>query len=401
MIELEENSELGARIKVVGVGGGGGNAVNTMISAGLPGVEFIAANTDAQALRVNLAPIRVQLGEKITKGLGAGANPSVGKKAAEEDMERLREHLTGADMVFITAGMGGGTGTGGAPVVARLAKEMGALTVGVVTKPFLFEGKKRMKQAEEGMRELKDSVDTLIAIPNQRLLSIAGRNMPILETFKKADDVLLQAVRGISDLITVHGLINLDFADVRTIMSEMGMAMMGAAISAGENRAVEAAQHAISSPLLEDVSIKGARGVLINITGGNTLSLHEVNEAATLIQEEADDDANIIFGAVIDESMGDEVRITVIATGFGSMDRGREPIREAPREVRDPLPDTRRQAVVRELPKDGRRTVRLGRIEDDGENPRFVPSTEIDKTNDPAAADSQYDIPTFLRKQAD
>ena len=221
-------------------------------------------------------------------------------------------------MVFITAGMGGGTGTGGAPVVARLAKELGALTVGVVTKPFLFEGKKRMKQAEDGMRELKDSVDTLIAIPNQRLLSIAGRNMPILETFKKADDVLLQAVRGISDLITVHGLINLDFADVRTIMSEMGMAMMGAAISAGENRAVEAAQHAISSPLLEDVSIKGARGVLINITGGPTLSLHEVNEAATLIQEEADDEANIIFGAVIDEQMGDEVRITVIATGFGS-----------------------------------------------------------------------------------
>src|SRR5262245_20834673 len=317
MIELEESLELGARIKVVGVGGGGGNAVNTMISAGLPGVEFIAANTDAQALRSNLSPIRVQLGEKITKGLGAGANPQVGRKAAEEDMERIREYLTGADMVFITAGMGGGTGTGGAPVVARLAKDLGALTVGVVTKPFLFEGKKRMRQAEEGMRELKDSVDTLIAIPNQRLLSIAGRNMPILETFKKADDVLLQAVRGISDLITVHGLINLDFADVRTIMSEMGMAMMGAALSAGENRAVEAAQHAISSPLLEDVSIKGARGVLINITGGPTLSLHEVNEAATLIQEEADDEANIIFGAVIDESMGDEVRITVIATGFG------------------------------------------------------------------------------------
>ncbi|HSD09805.1 MAG TPA: cell division protein FtsZ, partial [Candidatus Binatia bacterium] len=276
MIELEESLEMGARIKVVGVGGGGGNAVNTMISAGLPGVEFIAANTDAQALRANLSPIKVQIGEKITKGLGAGANPQVGRKAAEEDIERVREYLTGADMVFITAGMGGGTGTGGAPVVARLAKELGALTVGVVTKPFLFEGKKRMKQAEDGMRELKDSVDTLIAIPNQRLLSIAGRNMPILETFKKADDVLLQAVRGISDLITVHGLINLDFADVRTIMSEMGMAMMGAAVSAGENRAVEAAQHAISSPLLEDVSIKGARALLINITGGPTLSLHEV-----------------------------------------------------------------------------------------------------------------------------
>src|SRR5882724_9780963 len=399
MIELEETSEMGARIKVVGVGGGGGNAVNTMISAGLPGVEFIAANTDAQALRANLAPVKVQIGEKITKGLGAGANPQVGRKSAEEDIERIREYLNGADMVFITAGMGGGTGTGGAPVVARLAKEMGALTVGVVTKPFLFEGKKRMKQAEEGMRELKDSVDTLIAIPNQRLLSIAGRNMPILETFKKADDVLLQAVRGISDLITVHGLINLDFADVRTIMAEMGMAMMGAAVSAGENRAVEAAQHAISSPLLEDVSIKGARGVLINITGGPTLSLHEVNEAATLIQEEADDEANIIFGAVIDETMGDEVRITVIATGFGSMDRAREPIRSVEREP-DRVDLRGRGAVVRELPKPegARRVVKLGTIIDDGEGTRFVPRSD---TNDPAAEDSQYDIPTFLRKQAD
>jgi cell division protein FtsZ len=298
-------------------------------------------------------------------------------------------------MVFITAGMGGGTGTGGAPVVARLAKELGALTVGVVTKPFLFEGKKRMKQAEEGMRELKDSVDTLIAIPNQRLLSIAGRNMPILETFKKADDVLLQAVRGISDLITVHGLINLDFADVRTIMSEMGMAMMGAAVSAGENRAVEAAQHAISSPLLEDVSIKGARGVLINITGGPTLSLHEVNEAATLVQEEADDDANIIFGAVIDEQMGDEVRITVIATGFGSQDRVREPMRAVESVER---PDARRAGVVRELTKDSpRRVVKLGTIIDDGGDARFVPSEK----SDPASGDSQYDVPTFLRKQAD
>src|SRR5205085_3707909 len=299
------------------IGGAGGNAVNTMIAAGLMGADFIAANTDAQALRVNLAQSKVQLGNSLTKGLGAGANPEVGKRSTLESEDELREHLIGADMVFITAGMGGGTGTGGAPVVARLAKELGALTVGVVTKPFLFEGKKRMKQAEEGMRELKDSVDTLIAIPNQRLLSVSGRNMPIMETFKKADDVLLQAVRGISDLITVHGLINLDFADVRTIMSEMGMAMMGAALAEGENRAIEAAQRAISSPLLEDVSIKGARGVLINITGGPTLSLHEVNEAATLVQEEADDDANIIFGAVIDEQMGDEVRITVNATGFG------------------------------------------------------------------------------------
>ena len=395
MIEFVDASE-GARIKVVGVGGGGGNAVNTMIAAGLPGVDFIAANTDAQALRANLSPVKVQLGAELTRGLGAGGNPSVGKNAAEEDVDRLREHLGGADMIFITAGMGGGTGTGAAPVIARVAKELGSLTVGVVTKPFTFEGKRRMKQAEDGMRELKANVDTLIAIPNQRLLSVAGTKSSILETFKKADDVLLQAVRGISDLITVHGLINLDFADVRTIMSEMGMAMMGAAVSAGENRAVEAAQHAISSPLLEDVSIKGARGVLINITGGPTLSLHEVNEAATLIQEEADDEANIIFGAVIDEQMGDEVRITVIATGFGSEDRAREPIRTLERESIERV-DMRRPGVVREMPRE-RRVVKLGTIIDEGEGARFVPS---DKTQDPAAADSQYDIPTFLRKQAD
>jgi len=333
MIEFVDASGA-ARIKVVGVGGGGGNAVNTMIAAGLPGVDFIAANTDAQALKANLAPIKMQLGEKLTRGLGAGGNPEVGKRAAQEDVERLREYLGEADMIFITAGMGGGTGTGAAPIIAKVAKELGSLTVGVVTKPFTFEGKRRMKQADEGMKELKASVDTLIAIPNQRLLSVAGRNSSILETFKKADDVLLQAVRGISDLITVHGLINLDFADVRTIMSEMGMAMMGAAIAQGENRAVEAAQKAISSPLLEEVSIQGARGVLINITGGPDLSLHEVNEAATLIQEEADEEANIIFGAVIDESMGDEVRITVIATGFGEQPQAGEKPRPGPRDAR-------------------------------------------------------------------
>src|SRR5262247_4177182 len=320
MIEFVDASGA-ARIKVVGIGGGGGNAVNTMIAAGLPGVDFIAANTDAQALKANLAPIKMQLGEKLTRGLGAGGNPDMGKRAAQEDVERLREYLTDADMIFITAGMGGGTGTGAAPVIAKVAKELGSLTVGVVTKPFQFEGKRRMKQAEEGMRELKDSVDTLIAIPNQRLLSVAGRNSSILETFKKADDVLLQAVRGISDLITVHGLINLDFADVRAIMSEMGMAMMGAAIAQGENRAIEAAQKAISSPLLEDVSISGARGVLINITGGPDMSLCEVNEAAELIHKEAHEDANIIFGAVVDERMKDEMRITVIATGFADKDK--------------------------------------------------------------------------------
>jgi cell division protein FtsZ len=317
MFEIVEQTSLNsARIKVIGIGGGGGNAVNTMINAGLPGVEFIAANTDAQALRVNLSPIKVQLGEKITKGLGAGANPQVGRKAAEEDIERIREYITGADMVFITAGMGGGTGTGGAPVVARLAKELGALTVGVVTKPFGFEGRKRRRQAEEGISALSAAVDTLITIPNDRLLSVAGQKTTMLDAFRKADDVLLNAVQGISDLITIPGLINVDFADVRTIMKEMGRALMGTGRAQGERRAIEAAQQAISSPLLEDVSITGATGILINITGGPDLTLFEVNEASTLIQEAAHEDANIIFGSVIDANLVDEVRITVIATGF-------------------------------------------------------------------------------------
>jgi cell division protein FtsZ len=404
MIEFVDASG-GARIKVVGVGGGGGNAVNTMIASGLPGVDFIAANTDAQALRANLAPIKMQLGEKLTRGLGAGGNPEVGRRAAEEDTERLREVLGGADMIFVTAGMGGGTGTGAAPVIAKVAKELEILTVGVVTKPFVFEGKRRMKQADDGMAELKANVDTLIAIPNQRLLSVAGRNASILETFKKADDVLLQAVRGISDLITVHGLINLDFADVRTIMSEMGMAMMGAAIAQGENRAVEAAQKAISSPLLEDVSIQGARGVLINITGGPDLSLHEVNEAATLIQEEADEDANIIFGAVIDESMGDEVRITVIATGFGAavVERSRRPVTGEPR------------AAAASAAADGRPVRRHGLIAEDELDvptwqrrrqeppvaPARAPQRPVAAANGAAeAGDEDYDIPTFLRRGA-
>jgi cell division protein FtsZ len=400
MIEFVDASGA-ARIKVVGVGGGGGNAVNTMIAAGLPGVDFIAANTDAQALKANLAPIKMQLGEKLTRGLGAGGNPEVGKQAAQEDVERLREYLGEADMIFITAGMGGGTGTGAAPIIAKVSKELGSLTVGVVTKPFTFEGKRRMKQAEDGMKALKASVDTLIAIPNQRLLSVAGRNSSILETFKKADDVLLQAVRGISDLITVHGLINLDFADVRTIMSEMGMAMMGAAIAQGENRAVEAAQKAISSPLLEEVSIQGARGVLINITGGPDLSLHEVNEAATLIQGEADEEANIIFGAVIDESMGDEVRITVIATGFGEQPEAGEKPRPGPR-------DARAAAAG-----DGRPVKRLGLLAEDELD---VPTWQRRRQEPPVAARGaqrpapkgadeepagDYDVPTFLRRGAD
>jgi cell division protein FtsZ len=416
MSELSNGDHLSARIKVVGIGGGGGNAVNTMIAAGLQGVDFISANTDAQALAANLATVKLQLGQQVTKGLGAGGNPDMGRKAATEDLEHIREYLTGADMVFITAGMGGGTGTGGAPIVARVAKEMGALTVGVVTKPFLFEGKKRGKQADEGMRELKASVDTLIAIPNQRLLAVAGRNTSILETFKKADDVLLQAVRGISDLITVHGLINLDFNDVRTIMSEMGMALMGAATASGENRAVEAAQKAISSPLLEDVSIQGARGVLINITGGPDLGLHEVNEAATLIQEEADDDANIIFGAVIDETMSDQIRITVIATGFGEP---REDVKRPPTSASAPVaPATAspRVAYARDTSRDpvreaaqaaaGRRVVRVGVIDDiEGTMWRRCRRRNAERGEpiDLTVPDDEdsLDIPTFLRKQAD
>lgn len=406
----------GARIKVVGVGGGGGNAVNTMIQSGMPGVDFIAANTDAQALAANLAPVKLQLGTAFTKGLGAGANPAIGRQAASEDIEMLRDLLTGADMVFVTAGMGGGTGTGGAPVIAAAAKELGALTVGVVTKPFVFEGKRRMRQAEDGIGELKESVDTLITIPNQRLLSVSSRNMPILETFRKADDVLLEAVRGISDLITVQGLINLDFADVRTIMSEMGMAMMGAAMADGENRAVEAAQRAISSPLLDDISIQGARGVLINITGGGDLSLHEVNEAATLIQEEAHEDANIIFGAVIDETMGDKLRITVIATGFGESLEETMPTDHFAPQARPDLrrgvtptpiqaaPAAPQQRREQRFDGAGRRVVRMGLIED-GADPVWHKGQgenggEPEVAN-PPSEEEEYDIPTFLRKQAD
>ena len=321
MIELVDNADPGARIKVIGAGGCGGNAVAHMILAGVRNVDFVAVNTDAQALANSSVPVRLQIGENITRGRGTGGNPEIGRKAAMESEERLRDMLSEAEMVFVTAGMGGGTGTGSAPVIAKIARELGALTVGVVTKPFQFEGRKRAAQADHGLRELKAAVDTLITIPNQRLLSVASRNMSLREAFTKADDVLLQAVRGISELVTVHGLINLDFADVRSIMAEMGMAMMGASSASGENRAVEAAQRAISSPLLEDVSIKGARGLLINFTGGPDMSLYEVNEAASLIHEEAHEDANIILGAVIDDRLTDEIRVTVIATGFGELER--------------------------------------------------------------------------------
>ncbi len=309
---------LTADIKVIGIGGGGGNAVNTMIAASLGGVDFITANTDVQSLSASTAPQKLQLGATLTRGLGAGSNPETGRRAAIEDAEKISEILEGADMVFLTGGMGGGTCTGAAPVIARIAREMHALVVAVVTKPFLFEGKKRMKIADQGIAELKAEVDTVITIPNQRLLNVVSKDTPLTEAFRIADDVLRQAVQGISDLITVPGLINLDFADVQTIMGEMGMALMGAGSAVGEARAVEAAQRAICSPLLEESSIDGAHGVLINITGGPDLSLFEVNEAANIVFEAAHEDAHIIFGSVIDEDMGDEIRVTVIATGFGS-----------------------------------------------------------------------------------
>jgi cell division protein FtsZ len=322
MFEIaDENGKvLGAKIKVIGVGGGGCNAVNTMIKAGLTGVEYIVANTDSQALHANMAPTKIQLGSDVTKGLGAGANPEVGRKAAIEDYEKISEAIAGADMVFITAGMGGGTGTGAAPVIAKLSKELGALTVGVVTKPFIFEGKKRMKQALNGIQALEESVDSLITIPNQRLLKIAGESLSLVETFKKADEVLLHAVQGISDLINNTGHINADFADVSTVMANKGLALMGTGIASGPNRAIKAATEAISSPLLEDVSIEGATGIIINITGDSSLSMHETNEAVTLIMEAADEDAEIIFGTVIDDEMGENVKVTVIATGLGEVE---------------------------------------------------------------------------------
>jgi cell division protein FtsZ len=317
MLEFDEPI-LGPKIKVVGVGGGGGNAVNTMIEAGVQGVDFVAANTDCQVLETNQAPTKIQIGKTLTKGLGAGANPDIGCAAALEDAQRIGEILQGADMVFVTAGMGGGTGTGAAPVIARAAREMGALTVGVVTKPFMFEGLQRKKKASTGIAELAKSVDALIVIPNDRLIGLAGKTLTLRESFNMVDSVCLTAVRGISDLVLVPGLINVDFADVRSIMTGMGRALMGSGVGRGDKRALEAAQMAITSPLLEDVSINGATGILVNITGGPDLMLAEVTEACSLVHEAADPDANIIFGSVIDPNLSDEVRITVIATGFQS-----------------------------------------------------------------------------------
>ncbi len=391
VFDMVENFNRNASIKVIGVGGCGGNAVDTMITSGLEGVEFLAANTDSQALQSSMADVKVQLGSELTKGLGAGANPEIGEASANESRERLKEVCTNADMVFITAGMGGGTGTGAAPVVAEIARECGALVVAVVTKPFLFEGGRKAKVADEGLRKLKQMVDTVITIPNQRLLSVASRNTSLTEAFRKADEVLFQAVKGISDVITVPGLVNVDFADIRTIMGEMGQALMGSGVARGESRGLEAARMAISSPLLEDISINGARGVLINVTGSSDLTLNDMNEASTLIHDEAHQDVNIIIGAVIDETMGDEVRVTVIATGFGQVaDKRVYKTNIAPAMIMDNI----ETAVPAPKP-----------VVNEVERSKEIGRTDIDRASKLGGFDSSeedvYDTPTFLRKQAD
>ena len=325
-VDFSDELRAGAKIKVIGIGGGGGNAINRMIAADLKGVDFLVANTDAQALQASNAPLKIQLGTKLTKGLGSGGNPEVGRRAALEDTEKIIEALEGADMVFVTTGLGGGTGTGGAPIVASLAREMGALTVAVVTKPFAFEGKRRMMQAEQGLAELSQGVDTVICIPNERLMQFVDKGTSFFEAFRIADDILRQGVQGISDIITITGIINRDFADIKAIMENMGYAVMGTAVASGENRAVEATNRAMASPLLEDASITGAHGILLNITGSNKLTLYEVHEASTIVQKAAAENANIIFGAVHDEMMGDAVKVTVIATGIKSERMGIKPL---------------------------------------------------------------------------
>jgi cell division protein FtsZ len=349
LIEFDDTSH--AKILVIGCGGGGGNAVNTMISGNLDGVEFVVANTDMQALEANMAPHKIQLGDALTKGLGAGANPDIGRRAAEESMQQIADLISGADMVFVTAGMGGGTGTGAAPVIAQIARDCGALTVGVVTKPFGFEGKKRSRQAAEGIERLSRAVDTLIVIPNNRLLALVNQQTAMVEAFRKADSVLLNAVKGISDLMTVPGLINVDFADVRTTMQARGRALMGTGVGTGKKRAIEAAEMAIHSPLLEDVSIEGATAILINITGGADLSLHEVSEASTLIQQAAHEDAEIIFGSVIDPNLSDEIRITVIATGFDPVSAAQHAPQTAPQRAptSSTPPATRRMSAQQQV----------------------------------------------------
>jgi cell division protein FtsZ len=404
----DDPRRLGARIKVIGIGGGGGNAVNRMVRAGFPGVEFIVANTDVQALQQSVAPVKVQLGEKLTKGLGAGADPRVGRAAVLEDTERLLEVLDGADMVFVTAGMGGGTGTGAAPVVANLASEIGALTIAVVTKPFTFEGGRRNRQADQGLSELRESVDSVITIPNERLLSVE-RGLTLLKAFEAADDVLRQAIQGISDLILVPGLINLDFADVKAIMSGMGVAVMGTGVADGPDRATEAARRAVSSPLLEDASVEGARGVIINITGGSDLGIDEVSDASQVVFKAAHPDANIIFGAVVDPSLKDKVKVTVIATGFGDDESGRtgrtaadtpvaiESYQAWYEEHRSAQPSRETGAVTPSLPVRRRSVISVpaaARAAVSGSPAEPVPdaAAETDDT-------TPFDVPAFLRRQ--
>ncbi|MBE2251726.1 MAG: cell division protein FtsZ [Myxococcus sp.] len=423
-----EQSKQAAKIRVVGVGGAGSNAVNTMIQSGLERVDFIALNTDVQALANNKAPTRLQIGKELTRGLGAGANPEMGRQAATESREEIAALLTGADMVFVTAGMGGGTGTGAAPVVADIARELGCLTVGVVTKPFLFEGNRRRKAAEQGLQELKAAVDTLITIPNQRLLTLQTEPLPLLDSFRKADEVLLHAVQGISDLIQYHGYINVDFADVKTIMSEQGLALMGTGRSSGEKRALRAMEQAIASPLLEDVTIDGARGLLINITAGRDITLQEIHEAISIAQEAADSEANIIFGSLVDENVKDEVKITVIATGFvgrdvkqsrgsgefrpatqGSLIPGRTvsvpsmPAIMAPVTVSAQAPAMSQTAIRAAAEQEQVATLvpnRMGARQlsaaDRPQSPRIVTR---DSSSSLALDEDQYDIPTFLRRQ--
>ena len=384
LIEFENENDYSAIIKVVGVGGGGSNAVNSMVADNIRGVEFIIANTDLQSLEKSECPEKVQLGGELTRGLGAGSNPDIGRNAAEESENIIRDMLVGSDMVFVTAGMGGGTGTGAAPVIARIAKEVGALTVGVVTKPFQFEGRPRMRQAEEGILELKEAVDTLIVIPNQKLLSFVGNQTSFTMAFSMVDDILKQAVCSISDLIVIPGLINLDFADVKRIMGCMGKALMGSGTATGENRAVEAAQKAISSPLLDEATVDGAQGILINITGGEDLTLMEINEASMMIHKNAHEDAHIIFGAVINNQMEEEMRVTVIATGF-------DHAIESPIEVKPRL-----QKVVGGIPH----------IESDDSASSFkhlktLASSIKDENQDSGNLNANFDIPTFLRKHAD
>ncbi|MFC1563149.1 cell division protein FtsZ [candidate division KSB1 bacterium] len=383
--ELDESVDRGAKIKVIGIGGAGGNAVNGMINANLQGVEFVSTNTDLQALKANKANVKVQIGKNLTKGLGAGANPEIGYKAIEEDRDAMVSCLANVNMAFVTCGLGGGTGTGAAPVIAEIAKEMGILTVAIVTKPFLFEGPRRMRVAEEGLSRLKEKVDTMIVIPNQRLLSICSKDTSLNEAFKMADDILYQATKGISDLINVPGLINLDFADVKTIMTDMGDAIMGTGVGLGENKAQEAAQHAISSPLLEEISVEGAKGVLVNITGGKNLSLYQVNDATSIIFETAGPEANIIFGAVIDQNSDDEdeVRVTVIATGFNKKQKTVEKIEEKYNNIINTSNKERDKPAYKRISKSKLETVSM-------ENENSYPFDTDD-----------LDIPAFLRKQMD